>query len=139
MHWKGAFVLLALISSGAFADCREARGGRMQDLKSAVSWQARTGCGEGTLLWFGHASQVDDLLIVADLEKGQVLSLLSPLAIECRHQTDRRSLVFAVGEWSARAKQGERQHAHRAWRVDADTRKVAEVPIREVSCMLRNP
>ena len=109
----------------------------MQDLKSAVAWQARTGCGEGTLVWFGHASQVDDLLIVADLERGQALSLLSPLGIECRHQTDRRSLVIAVGDWSARTIQGERQHVHRAWRFDAERRKAVEVPIREVACALR--
>ncbi|HYN62981.1 MAG TPA: hypothetical protein VES36_00135 [Candidatus Limnocylindrales bacterium] len=133
------FGAAAQSAAQAPAGCREARGGHMQDLKSTVAWQARTGCGEGTLVWFGHESQVDDLLIVADLEKGQALSLLSPLGIECRHQSDRRSLVIAVGEWSARTGQGERQHVHRAWRFDAASRTAAEVPIREVSCMLRNP
>jgi hypothetical protein len=106
-------------------------------LKSAVAWQARTDCGEGTLVWFGHASQLDDLLIVADLEKGQTLSLLSPLGIECRQPSGGRGLVFAVGEWNARTARGERQHAYRAWRFDGESRKAMEVPIREVACMLR--
>ena len=131
MSWKAASLLLLLACASAFADCREKRGGHMQELKSAVAWQARTGCGEGTLVWFSHASQVDDLLIVADLEQGQSLSLLSPLGIECRHKSDRRSLVVAVGTW------GERPHVHRAWRFDGESRKALEVPIRDVACAPR--
>ena len=109
----------------------------MQELKSAVAWQARSGCGEGTLVWFSHASHVDDLLIVADLEKGQALSLLSPLGIECRHNSDNRSLVIAVGAWGVRAAPGGRSHVYRAWRFDGESRKAVEVPIREVACQPR--
>ena len=135
--WRAALVLFPLFCSSAFADCRNAHGGHMQELKSAVAWQARTDCGEGTLVWFGRASQVDDLLIVADLEKGQTLSLLSPLGIECRQQSGGQGLVFAVGEWSSRVKRGERQYAYRAWRFDGESRKAVEVPIREVACAQR--
>ena len=41
------FVLaaLALFCSSVFADCRQASGGRLQGLKSAVIWHARTACG----------------------------------------------------------------------------------------------
>jgi len=137
MTWRAVLVLFPLLCSSAFADCRESRGGHMLELKSAVAWQARTGCGECTLVWFGNASQVDDLLIVADLEKSQTLSLLSPLGIQCRHQSGGGGLVFAVGEWSARAGHGERQHAYRAWRFDGESRKALEVPIQEVACALR--
>ncbi len=137
MTWRAVLALFPLLCSSAFADCREVRGGHMQELKSAVAWQARTGCGEGTLVWFGHASQVDDLLIVADLEKGQTLSLLSPLGIECRQPSGGRGLVFAVGEWRASTKRGEQQHADRAWRFDGESRKAVEVPIREVACAPR--
>ena len=137
MSWKAGPLLFLLICANAFAECREARGGHMQELQSAVAWQARTGCGAGTLVWFSHASQVDDLLIVADLEKGQTLSLLSPLGIECRHESDKRSLVIAVGEWGARNAPGTRSRVHRAWRFDGESRKAVEVPIREVSCMPR--
>ena len=137
MTWKAVFVLFPLFCSSALADCKEARGGHMRELKSAVAWQARTECRDATLVWFGHDSLVDDLLIVADLEKGQTLSLLSPLRIECRHPSGGQGLVFAVGEWNARTARGERQHAYRAWRFDGESRKALELPIREVACVLR--
>ena len=139
-------VALALLCSRAFADCKEASGGRFQGLMSPVIWHARAGCGDGTLIWFqtlvgkdGSTPEwrVDDLLIVPALERDQALSLLSPLDVECRHQSGRQSLAIAVGEWNRRAGQGERQHVYRAWRVDAESKKVAEVPIREVACVLR--
>ena len=134
MNWKAAPLLFSLACASAFADCREMRGGHMQELKSAVAWQARSGCHESTLVWFSHASHVDDLLIVADLEKGQTLSLLSPMGIECRHKSDKRSLVIAVGEWDGKAAAG---HVYRAWRFDGESRKAVEVPIRDVSCTPR--
>jgi len=137
MNWKAVFAVFALLCSSAFADCRETRGGHMQELKSAVAWQARAGCGEGTLVWFSQASHVDDLLIVADLEKGQTLSLLSPLGVECSHKSDKRSLVIAVGEWGVRSAPGGRSHVYRAWRFDGESRKAVEVPIQDVACVQR--
>jgi len=81
--------------------------------------------------------RVDDLLIVPKLEKAQTLSLLAPMDIECRHHSNKQSLVIAVVEWSGRAAQGERQRVDRAWRVDAESKKVSEIPIRDATCTLR--
>lgn len=131
------------IPAARAGECREAAGAYAQGLRNPVAWQARVGCGGSTLVWLqspagkdGTATlwRVDDLLIVPDPGKEQALSLLSPLDVECRHHADRQSLVIAAGEWKRGAR---RQHVHRAWRVDADSRKVAEVPVRDVSCVLR--
>jgi hypothetical protein len=131
------------LSAAKPGTCREVAGGHALDLRSPVAWQARSGCGGGTLVWFQSPAgkdgpttlwRVDDLLIVPDLEKAQALSLLSPLDVECRHHADRQSLVIAAGEWKRGAG---RQRVDRAWRVDPESRKVAEIPVREVSCVLR--
>jgi hypothetical protein len=125
------------------AGCRMASGGQLRGLASVVVWRARAGCGDSTLVWFespagrdGTATvwRVDDLLIVPNLEQRQSLSLLSPLGVECRHLSDRRALVIAAGEWIPGAA---RQRVDRAWRVEPESRKLAEVPVREVSCVLR--
>ncbi len=122
--------------------CREAAGAHAHGLRSPVAWRARTGCGGSTLVWFESPAgrdgsavlwRVDDLLIVPDLEPAQTLSLLSPLDVECRRDSD-KSLAIAAGEWKRGAG---RQRVARAWRVDAESRKVMEIPVREVSCVLR--
>jgi hypothetical protein len=140
------FVALALPWSSAFADCREASGGRLQGLQSAVIWHARTACGGSTLLWFQSFAgaqgtkpvlRVDDLLIIPEAENPQTLSLLAPQEVACRHAAGGESLVIAAGEWSPRAGQGERQPVNRAWRVNAATRQVEELPPGNVTCVVR--
>ena len=130
----------------AAGGCRDLHGGRAQGLLHPVNWQARAGCGESTLLWFQTLAakdgsppewRVDDLLIVADTDKEQSLSLLTPLAIECRHHSERQAFIVALGAWNGRAGSGVRQHVSRAWRVEEGSRKVAEEPIRDVVCQLR--
>lgn len=137
---------LALLCSSAFADCREASGGRLRGLASAVIWHARTACGGSTLLWiqsFAGAQgtkpvlRIDDLLIIPEAENAQTLSLIAPQDVACRHAAGGESLVIAAGEWNPRAGQGERQPVNRAWRVNAATRKVEELPARDVSCVAR--
>ena len=127
------------------AGCRDAQGGRAQGLQHPVSWKARSGCGESTLVWFQTLAatdgaepewRVDDLLIVADLAAEESLSLLSPLNIECRHHADRRAFVIAAGAWG-RTGTGGRHVVTRAWRLDAENRKMVDVPIRDVVCMPR--
>jgi hypothetical protein len=140
------FAVLALLCSSALADCKEASGGQIRNLGSPVIWHARTDCGGSTLLWFqsfvgseGKNStwRVDDLLILTDLEKAQTLSLAASPGVECRQRSGQSPLVFAVGEWNPRAAQGERQRAYRAWRMDPATRKVEELPARDVACVIR--
>lgn len=140
------FAALALFSLGVLADCREASGGRMQGLKSAVIWHARTACGGSTMLWlqsFAGAEGKDsvwriaDLLIIPEPENAQILSLLAPVEVECRHSSDRESLAIATGEWNRRVKPGERQSIARAWRMDSKSGKIEEVPPRDVTCVLQ--
>ena len=123
--------------------CTESAGGQALGLRGAVAWHARSGCGGSTLVWFQSPAgrdgaailwRVDDLLIVPDSEQAQSLSLLSSLNVACTHDSGRQSLAIAAGEWKRGAA---RQRVDRAWRVDPEGRKVAEVPIREVSCVLR--
>lgn len=137
---------LALLCTGALADCREASGGRMQGLNSAVIWHARTACGGSTMLWLhGFAGmeganstwRIDDLLIIPDLENARTLSLLAPVDVVCRHAADKDALVIAAGDWNARGAQGARQPANRAWRVNPATNKLEELPARDVSCAVR--
>lgn len=137
---------LALLSASAIADCKEVNGGRLLGLKSPVIWHARVACGGSTMLWFQSFAgtegtkpvwRVDDLLIIPDSEQAQSLSLFSPLDLTCRHAADEESLVIADGEWSSRARQGGRQPVQRAWRVNPATRKVEELPARDVSCVIR--
>ena len=140
------FLALALVCSEASAACGEIRGGHLESLKSPVIWHARVACGGSTLIWFetfaGKEGEkpawlVDDLLIVPQLEKAQTLSLFAPVDLECRHHSGKPSLVIAAGEWSASLAPNARQPILRAWRVDPESRKVAEVPIRDVNCVLR--
>lgn len=130
----------------ASAGCREVSGGRLQGLKSPVIWHARIECGGSTMIWFqtlvgkegaSPVWRVDDLLIVPKLEKAQTLSLFAPMDLECSHHSGQPSLVIAAGEWSPRARQGGRQPASRAWRVDPVSKKVEELPARDVTCVLR--
>jgi hypothetical protein len=132
----------AVPAAGAGA-CRDVAGAQAQGLRSPVAWSARSGCGGSTLVWFQSPAgrdraailwRVDDLLIVPDREASQSLSMLSPLNVECRHVSDRHALAIAAGEWKRGAA---RQRVERAWRVDPESRQVVEVPIREVSCVLR--
>jgi len=81
--------------------------------------------------------QVDDLLIIPELETVQTLSLFAPMEVECRHRSGQPSLVFAAGVWGRGAAQGERQAIIRAWHLDPETRKVAELPASEVTCAIR--
>jgi len=140
------FAVLALLCAGAYADCREATGGRLQGFKSPVIWHARSACGGSTLLWLqsfagaeskSSAWRIDDLLIIPELENAQALSLLAPVAVECSLAADREALVIAVGDWNPRAAQGERQAASRAWRVNPASRLVEELPAKNVSCVVR--
>ena len=144
------FLALALSCSAALsADqgaCKEVSGGRLQGLKSPVIWHARIACGGSTLLWLQSFAgtegtrpvwRIDDLLIIPDAENAQTLSLFAPVDVACRHASDKESLVIAAGEWSPRATQGGRQPVRRAWRVNPATRKVEELPARDVSCVTR--
>jgi hypothetical protein len=128
------------------AGCRQVSGGRLQGLQSPVIWHARMECGGSTMIWFqtlvgkqgaNPVWRVDDLLIVPQLEDRQTLSLFAPMDVECRHHSAQPSLVIAAGEWSPRAGQGARQSAKRAWRVDPVSKKVEELPARDVTCVLR--
>ena len=127
------------------AACKMVSGGRMQGLKSLVIWQARVACRDSTMIWFetpvesegaGAVRRVDDLLIVSGLSGTQTLSLFAPPVVDCRHAADGQSMVIAAGEWNARARQGKRQPVYRAWRLDAQSRRVEELPARDVVCVL---
>ena len=140
------FAVLALLCSGAFADCRQASGGRLQGLKAPVIWHARSACGGSTMLWLRSfagaegtksALRVDDLLIIPDLENAQTLSMLAPVDVVCRHAADRDAFVIAAGDWNPRGAQGARQPASRAWRVNPATKKLEELPARDVNCAIR--
>jgi hypothetical protein len=118
----------------------------LQGLKFPVIWHARVACGGSTLIWFqtlvgkegaNPVWRVDDLLIVPQLEKAQTLSLFAPMDVECRHRSDQPSFVIAAGEWNPRARQGERQPVKRAWRVDPVSKKVEELPARDIACVVR--
>ena len=122
----------------------------MKGLAAPENWHARIACRGSTMVWFQSAGgkeggkegtkpvmRVDDLLIIAELETAQPLSLFAPMEVACRHGSDQPSLVFAAGEWSRRSGQGERQAVNRAWRLNPATRKVEELPAREVSCFIR--
>ena len=132
--------VLALLCSGAFAECRQASGGRLQGLNSPVIWHARSACGGSTMLWLRSFSgadgkspawRIDDLLILPQFEGANALSLAAADDVECRRRADKESFVFAAGEWGAHPR------VDRAWRVNSATKKLEELPVRDVSCAIR--
>jgi len=136
------FAAMTLLCASAFADCREASGGKLQDWRMPVAWHARMACGGSTLLWFQSVAgtdgntpvwRVDDLLIIPDQEGAQTLSLAAARTVDCRHGTDRSQIVFALGDWG----RGGRRPAYRAWRLDPATNKVEELPPGDVTCVVR--